>query len=109
MEIFNHDSIEELKFLPHLQIKLKYMMEKLIDRTLLHRKRTKVPKADDDKAKKDEVPEKVSRMAIGVPGGFNPDEKKFDFVEENSVVLMPGFKTFPLDDPDIPLAIQGPV
>ena len=74
----------------------------------LHRKRTKVPKADDDgdKAKKDEVPEKVSRMAIGVPGGFNPDEKKYEFVEENSVVLMPGFKSFPLDDPDIPLAIQ---
>ena len=84
------------------------MMERLIDRTLLYRKRTKVPKADDDKAKKDEVPEKVSRMAIGVPGGFNPDEKKFDFVEENAVVLMPGFKSFPLDDPDIPLAIQGP-
>ena len=53
------------------------------------------------------VPEKVSRMAIGVPGGFNPDEKKYEFSEENSVVLMPDFKSFPLGDPDIPLAIQG--
>ena len=72
----------------------------------LHRKRTKVAKSDDEAVKDSEVPEKVSRMAIGVPGGFNPDEKKFEFVEENAVVVMPDFKSFPLDDPDIPLAVQ---
>jgi ubiquitin carboxyl-terminal hydrolase 5/13 len=43
----------------------------------VHRRRTKVAKEDKGKDADDApVPEKVSRMAIGVPGGFNPDEKK---------------------------------
>ena len=72
----------------------------------VHRKRTKIPKETKKDDGSDEVPEKVSRMAIGVPGGFNPEARKYDYSEENAIVVMPDFKSFPLDDADIPLAIQ---
>ena len=75
----------------------------------LHRMRKKVFKEknkDKEGSDEKEVPEKVSRMAIGLPGGFNPDEKKYDLKEENSVVVLPGFQKFSLDDQAIPLAVQ---
>ena len=36
----------------------------------------------------------VSRLAIGVEGGFDLDTKKFEYEDRNSVVLLPGFQQF---------------
>jgi ubiquitin carboxyl-terminal hydrolase 5/13 len=59
-------------------------------------KRQKVPKEvpqeSTDKSGEEGVPEKVSRLAIGLPGGFNVDEKRFDTIEHLSIVVLPGFK-----------------
>lgn len=65
----------------------------------LHIKRRKVEKKEEEAADvtKDGTPEaKVSRMAIGVSGGFNPEEKKYEYDEKHNVVLIPEFKYFPL-------------
>ena len=64
----------------------------------LHVKRRKVEKKKEDKDDdKDGTPDaKVSRMAIGVPGGFNPEEKKYEYDEKHNVVLIPEFKYFSL-------------
>jgi hypothetical protein len=53
-----------------------------------------------------EVPEKVSRMAINVPGGFQTEEKMFDFLDEHKIVVLPGFQEVPLEDPKVPMAIR---
>ena len=37
---------------------------------------------------------KVSRLAIGVEGGFDVDTKKYEYEEQNSIVLLPGFHQF---------------
>lgn len=53
-----------------------------------------------------QVPEKVSRMAIGVPGGFNPDEKNYDVQEVTALVVLPSFTRFSLEDEGVPLAFR---
>jgi len=42
--------------------------------------------------------EKVSRLAIGVEGGFDIDTKKFEYEDRNCIVLLPGFQQFRIDD-----------
>ena len=70
----------------------------------LHLKRTRKPLSSSDPAG---CPaEKVSRLAIGVDGGFNPDAKRYDYDESNTLVVMPGFITLSLENPDVPLAVQ---
>ena len=41
-------------------------------------------------------------LFTGVEGGFQTDDKKFSFVEHNSVVVLPDWKIFPLPDPELP-------
>lgn len=41
--------------------------------------------------------EKVSRLAIGVEGGFDVDTKKYEYEDDNHVVLLPGFQKFKID------------
>lgn len=50
--------------------------------------------------------EKPTKLAIGVEGGFQTDDKKFTFEEHNSVVVLPDWKIFPLPDPDLPQLVQ---
>lgn len=54
------------------------------------------PEEGDAAAHSSGVPEKVSRLAIGVPGGFNPDAKKYYYEEQSQIVLVPGFEQFSL-------------
>jgi len=44
----------------------------------------------------------VTKLAIGVEGGFQTDEKRFTFQEHNSVVVLPGWDNFPLPNPELP-------
>ncbi|XP_071446466.1 ubiquitin carboxyl-terminal hydrolase 5 [Hetaerina americana] len=47
---------------------------------------------------------KVTRLAIGVEGGFDPDagKSKYEYEESYSLVIMPGFHTFPWPVPELP-------
>lgn len=49
---------------------------------------------------------KPTKLAIGVEGGFQTDDKKFAFEEHNTVVVMPDWKVFPLPDPELPEIVQ---
>lgn len=60
----------------------------------LHHKSIKVPIED-----KNEDPEK---LAIGVPGGFNPDAPKHKVEDEYALAVFPECTLLPLDGPDIP-------
>ncbi len=90
----------------------------------LHMKKNKRP-VKEDSDKDAEVPEKVSRMAIGVEGGFKADVKKFEYDDINEIVIVPSYQKFSigklrssglksldftnlisLDDQDVPLGIQ---
>ena len=42
----------------------------------------------------------------GVEGGFQTDDKKFTFEENNSVVVLPDWKIFPLPDPELPQIVS---
>jgi len=42
--------------------------------------------------------EKVSKLAIGVEGGFDLDTKKYTYEDKNTIVLLPGFHTFKIDE-----------
>ena len=49
-----------------------------------------------------EVPEKVSRLAINMEGGFNTDNK--DSWEETSrIVIYPSMEAVELNNPELPL------
>ena len=54
----------------------------------------------------DEVPEKIVRLAIGVEGGFKTDAQKVEYDESYSIVTLPSFDVFPINDNDVPIAIQ---
>lgn len=71
----------------------------------LHMKQVKKPPKETD-AQESGIPEKVSRMAIGVEGGFKSDFKKDEYEDINQVVIVPSFQSFKIDDNDVPLAIQ---
>ena len=40
------------------------------------------------------IPEKVSKMAIGVEGGFKSDVKKDEYDDVNEIVMVPSFQKF---------------
>ena len=70
-------------------------------------KRIKIPKSDSGAVPT--PPEKISKMAIGVPGGFSADsadKEQFDFKHEHKIVLLPDFQEFELEDEKLPLAVQ---
>lgn len=67
----------------------------------LRRIRKEVPQTDESPPEK-----KPTKLAIGVEGGFNPDEKKFEFEEHNSIVVLPSWTVIPLTDPSIPDMVQ---
>lgn len=56
-----------------------------------------------------EPEKKIARLAIGVEGGFNPDanKKRYEYEEHNSVVILPGFDTIPLPNPELPEIVRA--
>ena len=60
-----------------------------------------------DESQESGIPEKVSRMAIGVEGGFQAADFKTDEYDDiNDIVIIPSFQRFGVDDQVVPLAIQ---
>ena len=74
-------------------------MEKYASKTnrhlFLHIKHVKKPRNEaENSAQESGIPEKVSRMAIGVEGGFSADVKKDEFEEINQIIIIPSYQTF---------------
>lgn len=52
-----------------------------------------------------EGPEKkITRLAIGLEGGFDPDSSKpkFEYIDHYSIVILPEFITIPWPNQDLP-------
>ncbi|KAJ9588235.1 hypothetical protein L9F63_018399, partial [Diploptera punctata] len=51
---------------------------------------------------------KITRLAIGVEGGFDPDsgKKKFEFEETYSIVILPSFASVPWPDSQLPEVVN---
>jgi len=47
---------------------------------------------------------KVTRLAIGVDGGFDPDAEntKYRTIENYSIIILPSFKSFPIETTELP-------
>lgn len=52
---------------------------------------------------------KITRLAIGVEGGFDPDVKKYEYEHHYNVVLLPDFITFPWPAEGLPDVIKTSV
>lgn len=65
----------------------------------LHLKQVKRPKKESMETQESGIPEKVSKMAIGVEGGFSSDIKKDEYDDFNEIVVIKGpdsWKSFPI-------------
>lgn len=49
---------------------------------------------------------KITRLAIGTPGGFNPDQQKFTFEESYKIVVLPNFTSVPYPNEELPMLVQ---
>ncbi|KAI5635784.1 zn-finger in ubiquitin-hydrolases domain-containing protein [Phthorimaea operculella] len=54
---------------------------------------------------------KITRLAIGVEGGFDPEsgKSKYTYTDHYAVVVLPGFHTFPWPDPALPEVVKKSV
>lgn len=54
---------------------------------------------------------KITRLAIGVEGGFDADSsrKKFEFVDKYNIVVLPGFVSIPWPDSNVPELVKASV
>ncbi|XP_063233361.1 ubiquitin carboxyl-terminal hydrolase 5 [Bacillus rossius redtenbacheri] len=75
----------------------------------LHIVRTKRKILPDPKG--DGPEKKITRLAIGVEGGFDPDfgKKKFEYEESYSLVVMPGFVSVPWPNDSLPDIVRSSV
>ena len=48
----------------------------------------------------------VMPIFAGVEGGFDLDEKRYEFEEHNQIVVLPDWTEIPLTDPAIPAEVQ---
>ncbi|XP_075977688.1 ubiquitin specific protease 5 [Anticarsia gemmatalis] len=76
----------------------------------LHIKKEKIPIQEPEKTG-DGPEKKITRLAIGVEGGFDPScgKPKFTFVDHYSVVVLPGFHTYPWPNPNLPEVVNKSV
>lgn len=81
--------------------------EKTGNKVFLHFRRDKIEITDPHQ----EGPEKkITRLAIGVEGGFNPsDQKKYEYKEHYKVVVLPEGAEFVYPNQDLPLLVQNSV
>uniref|UniRef100_A0A2P2I4E2 Ubiquitin carboxyl-terminal hydrolase n=1 Tax=Hirondellea gigas TaxID=1518452 RepID=A0A2P2I4E2_9CRUS len=54
-----------------------------------------------------EPDKKIARLAIGVEGGFNTDDKKkVDYIMTICIIILPDFDIIPYPNPDLPTLVQ---
>jgi len=71
------------------------------NKVFLHIKRTR----KEAKEEPEGVPEKVSRLAINMDGGFQTD-KGVEWEEECKVVVLPSMDIFDITNPDLPMGVN---
>lgn len=51
---------------------------------------------------------KITRLAIGVEGGFDPElgRTKFEFIDKYNIVVLPQFATIPWPDANLPEVVR---
>ncbi|CAH0398212.1 unnamed protein product [Chilo suppressalis] len=76
----------------------------------LHIYREKKPVPEPEKTG-DGPEKKITRLAIGVEGGFDPDSgrQKFTYTDHYAVIVLPGFHTYPWPNPALPDVVQKSV
>lgn len=64
-----------------------------------------IPAADQQVS--DGPEKKITRLAIGVEGGFDPESKKrkFEYTDHYNVVVFPGNDIIPYPNNDLPLQV----
>ncbi|KAL1463523.1 hypothetical protein WDU94_015268 [Cyamophila willieti] len=92
---------------------LEQHLKKTDSNVYLHIKRTKTLLEDNsDTAQNDGHPEKkITRLAIGVEGGFDPDasKKKYDIQEHYSIVVLPSNTVIPYPNDKLPTNVKETV
>lgn len=73
----------------------------------IHRIKKEVPSEQP----RDGPEKKITRLAIGVEGGFDPDagKKKFEYEESYSIVVLPDFISISWPDPQLPEIVNASV
>lgn len=77
------------------------------NKVFLHLRRIKhlIP---EDKSSELEPEKKITRLAIGVDGGFQVDgPQKYEYEEKNSVAIFPGPVMVPLPNTDLPMQVNS--
>ncbi|XP_045448082.1 ubiquitin carboxyl-terminal hydrolase 5 [Melitaea cinxia] len=76
----------------------------------LHIFRDKIPIPEPEQTG-DGPEKKITRLAIGVEGGFDPDcgKPKFTYTDHYNVVVLPGFHTFPWPNDSLPDVVKQSV
>jgi ubiquitin carboxyl-terminal hydrolase 5/13 len=51
---------------------------------------------------------KITRLAIGIDGGFNPElmAKKFEFEDFYNIIILPSFTTLPWPNTELPPIVR---
>ncbi|XP_051174757.1 ubiquitin carboxyl-terminal hydrolase 5 [Leptopilina boulardi] len=49
---------------------------------------------------------KITRLAIGTPGGFNPDQQKYTYEEHYKIVVLPNFTEISYPNEELPMLVQ---
>lgn len=60
-----------------------------------------IPTGDTDGPEK-----KITRLAIGTPGGFNPDKKKYTYDESYKIVILPNFTSILYPNDKLPMQVH---
>jgi len=71
------------------------------NKVFLHIKKTRKEKKEEPEG----VPEKVSRLAINMDGGFQTD-KGVEWEESCNIVVLPNMETFDITNPDLPMGVN---
>ncbi|XP_077288422.1 ubiquitin specific protease 5 isoform X2 [Arctopsyche grandis] len=76
----------------------------------LHTQREKKPLPLPEESS-DGPEKKITRLAIGLEGGFAPDsaKPKFEYIDHHSVVLLPEFTSIPWPNSDLPVEVTESV
>lgn len=77
----------------------------------LHLRRIKIPKQTQTSEDNNCHPKKITKLAIGIEGGYNPEEESslFDIEDQRSIVVLPSFKTIPVDSDDLPQQVKNSI
>lgn len=72
----------------------------------LHLRRVKKKLPPNEEA----VKKPITKLAIGLEGGFNPDDSnKYSYDETHTIVVLPDFTKIPLNNSDLPLIVTQSV